>query len=84
MNQVFQNLSNGELIIEDIPCPQIKDKMALIETNKSVISLGTERMLLKFGKAGYLNKAKQQMKEILESNNSSNEGKYKQEKMQGF
>jgi len=69
MNQVFQNLSNGELIIEDIPCPQIKDKMALIETNKSVISLGTERMLLKFGKAGYLNKAKQQpdkVKQVLE------------------
>ena len=57
MKQILQNLSNGETLLIDVPCPKnIKSNM-LIATNKTVVSAGTERMLVDFGKASYINKA---------------------------
>ncbi|MBT6008297.1 MAG: dehydrogenase, partial [Rhodobacterales bacterium] len=60
MKQILQNLSNGETSLVDVPCPKnIKSNM-LIATSKTVVSAGTERMLVDFGKASYINKARQQ------------------------
>jgi len=60
MKQILQNLSNGETSLVDVPCPKNIKSNILIATNKTVVSAGTERMLVEFGKANYINKAKQQ------------------------
>src|SRR5690606_29497622 len=54
------NLSNGDTLVEDIPVPALRRGCLLIRSSVSVVSAGTERMLLEFGKAGYLDKARQQ------------------------
>ena len=60
MKQVLQNLSNGNTSLIDAPCPKNIKSNVLIATSKTVVSVGTERMLVNFGKANYFNKAKQQ------------------------
>ena len=60
MKQILQNLKTGKTELIEIPCPTIKPGHLLIKTAFSVISAGTERMLVEFGKASYLSKAKQQ------------------------
>lgn len=60
MKQVLQNISNGETSIVDVPCPQRKSGSLLISSSKTLVSAGTERMLIDFGKASYLDKARQQ------------------------
>ena len=60
MKQILQNLSDGETSLVDIPCPKNIKSNILIATSKTVVSAGTERMLLEFGKASYINKARQQ------------------------
>jgi len=60
MKQILQNLSNGETSLFDVPCPKNINSSLLIATRKTVVSVGTERMLVNFGKASFINKAKQQ------------------------
>lgn len=60
MRQILQNLSNGETSIVDVPCPSTSKGALLIASQRTIISAGTERMLMEFGKAGYLEKARQQ------------------------
>jgi predicted dehydrogenase/threonine dehydrogenase-like Zn-dependent dehydrogenase len=60
MKQILQNLSNGETSLVDVPCPKNTKSNILIATTNTVISAGTESMLVNFGKANYINKAKQQ------------------------
>ena len=60
MKQILQNLSNGETTLVDVPCPKNIKSNILIASSKTVVSAGTERMLVDFGKASYINKAKQQ------------------------
>lgn len=44
----------------NVPCPGAEDGMVLVWTSRSLISAGTERMLLNFGRAGWLEKVRQQ------------------------
>ncbi|MCX7121793.1 MAG: bi-domain-containing oxidoreductase [Gammaproteobacteria bacterium] len=60
MKQILQSLKTGETLLEEIPCPKNSSGSLLIETTKTLISAGTERMLLEFGKANILQKIKQQ------------------------
>lgn len=60
MKQILQNLSNGETKLSDVPCPQAKRGALLIASSKSLVSVGTERMLIDFGKANLIDKARQQ------------------------
>jgi predicted dehydrogenase len=60
MKQIIQNLKNGETSLIEVPCPEVSHGNLLIHTKSSLISSGTERMLVDFGKAGYLAKARQQ------------------------
>ncbi|MGD8885860.1 MAG: bi-domain-containing oxidoreductase, partial [Gammaproteobacteria bacterium] len=52
--------NNGETIIEDIPCPKVPKGAVLIRTRSTLVSAGTERMLVDFGKANWIDKARQQ------------------------
>jgi len=60
LKQILQNLSNGETSLVDVPCPQLTSGSILISTCNSLVSVGTERMLLDFGKANIIEKARQQ------------------------
>lgn len=60
MKQLIQYFRTGELEIIETPVPKSSKKTLVIETLNSLISVGTEKMLLDFGKASLLNKAKQQ------------------------
>lgn len=59
MKQLIQNLKNGETILEDVPAPQAGSQV-LIQTACSLVSPGTERMLVEFGKGNLIQKAKSQ------------------------
>jgi len=59
MKQLLQSLKTGETQLIDVPCPQIKKGYVLINSKMSLISAGTEKMIVDFGKSGYLKKAKE-------------------------
>ncbi len=60
MKQILQSLKTGETEIANIPVPSAKRGQLLIKTSHSLVSAGTERMLVEFGKAGWIEKARQQ------------------------
>lgn len=60
MKQILQSLKTGSTEIANIPVPSTKRGQLLITTTNSLVSAGTERMLVEFGKAGWIEKARQQ------------------------
>lgn len=69
MKQIIQDIKNGQTILEEVPVPQVKSGSVLIRTSRSLVSLGTERMLVDFGKANFIDKARQQpdkVKQVLD------------------
>lgn len=60
MQQVLQNLKDGSTEVADVPCPRVGAGQLLIRTTRTLVSAGTERMLVDFGKAGFIDKARQQ------------------------
>jgi predicted dehydrogenase/threonine dehydrogenase-like Zn-dependent dehydrogenase len=60
MKQIIQSFKTGETTLEEVPAPQVKRGQVLIQTTKSLVSLGTERMLVEFGKSNLISKARQQ------------------------
>jgi len=60
MKQILQSLKNGSTMVVDVPSPSVKANSVLIATTTTLVSAGTERMLVEFGKAGWLDKARQQ------------------------
>lgn len=60
MRQVFQSLEDGATTVEEVPAPQLASGHVLIRTRASVVSAGTERMLVDFGRANLFEKARQQ------------------------
>lgn len=69
MKQVIQDLKSGGTVLEEVPVPQVKAGYVLIQTTRTLVSLGTERMLVEFGKANLIDKARQQpdkVKQVLD------------------
>lgn len=64
MKQLIQDLKSGNTILEEVPAPIVMPGTVLIRTHRSLVSLGTERMLVEFGKANYLQKARQQPEKV--------------------
>ncbi len=60
MKQILQSLKTGATQVANIPIPSAKRGQLLIKTSQSLISAGTERMLVEFGKAGWIEKARKQ------------------------
>ncbi len=60
MKQILQNLKNGETMLEEIPAPLCRSGHLSVRTTKSLVSAGTERMLVDFGKGNLLQKARSQ------------------------
>ena len=60
MKQVLQHLSTGKMELAEVPCPAVGRGMVLIQSSHSLISAGTERMLVEFSKGSLLQKARSQ------------------------
>ena len=60
MYQILQSLGSGETELAEVPVPAPAAKHLLVESRASVVSAGTERMLVDFGRAGLLEKARKQ------------------------
>jgi len=69
MKQILQHLRSGEMELAELPCPRPGRGQVLIQTRASVISAGTERMVVEFSQANLLQKARQQpdkVKQVLD------------------
>lgn len=69
MKQIIQSFKTGQTILEEVPAPQASKGAVLIQTTRSLVSLGTERMLVEFGKSNLISKARQQpdkVKQVLD------------------
>lgn len=57
-------MGNGETTLATAPAPSSKSGHGLIETHCSLISAGTERMLVNFGQGNLISKARQQPEKV--------------------
>jgi len=60
MKQILQNLRTGKTEAADVPCPAGKPGHLLIRTTVTLVSAGTEKMLVSFGQASLFGKARAQ------------------------
>lgn len=60
MRQILQSLKTGTTEVAEVPCPAVQRGQVLVRTSRTLVSAGTERMLVDFGKANWLDKARQQ------------------------
>lgn len=69
MKQILQNLGSGETLLADVATPSPGRGQLLIQSSCSLVSLGTEKMLIDFGKSGWIAKARSQpdkVKQVLQ------------------
>ena len=64
MIQLLQSLGDGTTHLIDAPVPAATGPMLVVETRATVISAGTERMLVDFGKANLIEKARRQPEKV--------------------
>jgi NADPH:quinone reductase-like Zn-dependent oxidoreductase len=70
VKQILQNLKDGRTELAEVPCPRVGPGALLIRTTRTLIAAGTERMLVDFGKANPIEKARQQpdkVRQVLET-----------------
>jgi predicted dehydrogenase/threonine dehydrogenase-like Zn-dependent dehydrogenase len=58
MKQVVQNVRKGRTEIVEIPCPKPPPGAVLVRTAASVVSVGTERMVVEFASRSLIGKAR--------------------------
>jgi len=58
MKQVIQSRKTGKLALKEVPAPGVKAGHLLVETRASLISAGTERMVIDFAKKSLAGKAR--------------------------
>lgn len=69
MKQLALDLKDGNISLLDCPDPLVGKGEILIAGTCSLVSPGTERMLLDFGKGGWLSKARQQPEKLKQTIN---------------
>ncbi len=75
MKQLLQNMKTGAPQVIEVPIPTPGEGMALVHTAASLVSAGTERMVVEFAKQGLLGKAQSRpdlMRDLI--NKASREG----------
>ena len=60
MKQLLQSLKDGSTELSEVPAPKFTTGQNLISTSATLVSVGTERMLVEFGRANILQKARRQ------------------------
>ena len=58
MKQVIQSYRTGELKVADVPAPGIEPGSVLVATSASLVSIGTEKMVMDLAKKSLLGKAR--------------------------
>src|SRR5512140_3739450 len=58
MKQLLQNMRDGKAVVEDVPAPVVRPGMALVRTADSLVSAGTERMVVEFAEKSLVGKAR--------------------------
>ena len=64
MKQILQSFKTGETELIELPVPTVKPGQILIQSTRSLVSLGTEKMLVEFGNASLIEKARQQPEKV--------------------
>lgn len=64
MKQVLQDLKSGRTIVADVPAPKVRPGTVRIATEVSLVSAGTERMLVDFARGSLVSKARQQPERV--------------------
>ncbi len=64
MKQIIQSLKDGNTKLIDVPTPSLKPGHVLIHTTQTLVSLGTEKMLVKFGKSTLIEKIKKRPDQV--------------------
>lgn len=59
MKQVVQSARTGKLALKDVPAPRVRAGALLVRTTASLISAGTERMIIDFARKSLAGKAKE-------------------------
>lgn len=57
MKQLLQNMRSGEAIVVDVPVPPVRPGAVLVKTAASLVSSGTERMVVEFAEKSLVGKA---------------------------
>lgn len=60
MKQLLQSLKDGSTEVAEVPAPRTGQGQVLVRSHVSLVSAGTERMLVDFGKANLIQKARSQ------------------------
>jgi len=58
MKQLLQNMRDGKTMVVEVPVPEPHAGQALVQVAASLVSAGTERMLVEFGEKTLLGKAR--------------------------
>src|SRR5687767_14500319 len=58
MKQLLQNLRDGKTMVEEVPVPTTRAGFALVQTRASLVSAGTERMVVEFAEKSLVDKAR--------------------------
>ncbi|HMR98753.1 MAG TPA: bi-domain-containing oxidoreductase [Anaerolineales bacterium] len=58
MKQLLQNIKTGKASIEDVPMPTPREGQALVKVSASLVSAGTERMVVEFAEKSLVGKAR--------------------------
>jgi predicted dehydrogenase/NADPH:quinone reductase-like Zn-dependent oxidoreductase len=66
MKQILQSLKTGTIEVAELPSPRAGAGQLLLYTRCTLVSAGTERMLVEFGKANLIEKARQQPDKVRE------------------
>jgi predicted dehydrogenase/threonine dehydrogenase-like Zn-dependent dehydrogenase len=59
MKQVIQSFETGELTVQDVPTPTLRPQGLLVRNAASLVSAGTERMVVDFAEKNLLQKARE-------------------------
>ena len=70
MQQLTQKLGSGEMVVQELPLPQLGEGMVMVKNHYSLISAGTEGSTVKAARKSLIGKAKekpQQVKQVIDT-----------------